>query len=107
AVYNQIGAAVPGATLERISGANRYETAEALSQHFAQPGGTVYLATGGGFPDAISAAAAVGAKQAPILLVRPDGVLHDSLKAELIRLAPNRVVILGGTAAVAGTVDAA
>ncbi len=65
----------------------------------------VYIATGENFPDALGAAAAAGAMLAPVLLVRPDSVPAETL-AELNRLTPERIVIVGGTAVVSDGVKA-
>ncbi|WP_122263123.1 peroxidase family protein [Ornithinimicrobium cerasi] len=86
-------------TVERISGANRYATSVAISQDtFADnSGGTVYLATGLDYPDALSAAPT----GSPLLLVPGTGTaLPAATAAEILRLNPGRVVILGGEVAV-------
>nr|WP_306238999.1 peroxidase family protein [Ornithinimicrobium cryptoxanthini] len=87
------------APVTRLGGINRYQTSELVSQHFATPGGTVYIATGTSYPDALAASSPAGLSNAPILLVPPTG-LTASLEAELLRLAPNRVVVLGGVSTI-------
>jgi putative cell wall-binding protein len=80
----------------RISGANRYETAVAASQHFFTSAETVYVASGLGFPDALAGGAGGGAYRGPLLLV-PGTSLPTVVRDELIRLQPARIFILGGT----------
>lgn len=99
-VMNQIAAAVPGATLDRRWGSHRYHTAVAISEAaFAAPVDTLYVATGEAFPDALIAAPGAVANDAPLLLVRPNG-LHGSVRTEIRRLDPNTIIIVGGDAAV-------
>lgn len=82
----------------RVSGSSRYETAAAVSQS-AFPGGAsiAYLAVGENFPDALTGGAAAGIQGAPMLL-KPTATLNAATKAELQRLNPDRIMILGGTA---------
>jgi putative cell wall-binding protein len=100
-VFNQIEQAVPRALVDRLAGADRYDTA-ALIAHFSHPGGsdTVYLATGRAAPDALAAGAAAVRDGAPILLVPANGSLPDPVVTALAHLAPREVVVLGGRAAV-------
>ncbi|HSM02169.1 MAG TPA: cell wall-binding repeat-containing protein [Acidimicrobiia bacterium] len=104
AVFDQLQALV--ANTDRISGANRYETAVAISLD-AFPAGTAsraYVATGLNFPDALAGAAAAGFFGSPILLV-PGGSLPGSVSAEITRLLARTIVILGGTAVVTSDVE--
>ena len=91
-------------TATRIAGASRYDTAAALSAHVF-PGGAeiAYLATGTTFPDALAGGAAAGVQNAPMLLTTP-GHLSAATRAELQRLAPERIMLLGGTGAVSAAV---
>ncbi|MBF5081490.1 cell wall-binding repeat-containing protein [Quadrisphaera sp. INWT6] len=93
-----------GRPAARVSGDDRYATSAAVSAS-AFPGGAehVYLAVGATFPDALGAAAAAGAGSAPVLLVRPDG-LPAPVAAELRRLAPAGVTVVGGPGAVSDAV---
>jgi putative cell wall-binding protein len=91
-----------GAAIERVGGANRYETAALLSRLTAPDGAdTVYVTTGQGGADALAAASVAGGTGSPVLLTRRDdvpGVTRD----ELVRLRPRRVIVVGGAAAVSG-----
>lgn len=90
----------------RVAGADRYETAVAASTS-SHPDGAdvVYVALGTNFPDAIAAGAAAAIENAPILLVQQTS-LPTATRAELQRLDPSLVVVLGGTAAIAEAVVA-
>lgn len=82
--------------VRRVSGPTRYATSAAVSRDaFGVTGGTVYVATGETFPDALAGVPAAGAQRAPLMLVEPDR-LPPEIAAELDRLAPKRIVILGG-----------
>jgi putative cell wall-binding protein len=92
-----------GVDVERMGGADRFDTAALLSKRFFPNGAeTVYVATGINYPDALAAVPAAAIDGAPILLV--SDTISASTRAELIRLSPQRIVILGGTAAVSTTV---
>ncbi|WP_162803006.1 peroxidase family protein [Ornithinimicrobium avium] len=92
AVATQLGAL---ATVTRIGGSDRYETSAMVSRSFAAVGGSAFLAAGTNFPDALAGAAAAGMQQAPVMLVR-SGSLPTPVQDELVRLAPNKVYVLGG-----------
>jgi len=85
----------------RIAGDDRFSTAVAVSRSAYPSSGVkvVYIATGLDFPDALSAAPAAAAQGGPILLVRPDS-LPDATGSEIRRLAPGKIVVVGGEAAV-------
>jgi putative cell wall-binding protein len=94
-------------TVTRLSGADRYETAVAISAAtFASGVPIAYIATGTNYPDALSGAAAAAGGPGPILLV-PGSTIPTSVATELTRLKPGRIVILGGTAVVSSGVATA
>ncbi|MGC1208298.1 MAG: cell wall-binding repeat-containing protein, partial [Ornithinimicrobium sp.] len=98
-------AGVPSQTtsaVSRISGADRYETAAEISSLYPT-GGDVYITTGENYPDALAAGARAGSRNDPILLTRA-GSLPSSTIAELKRIKPYRVYIVGGKAAVNSSV---
>lgn len=100
-------ARLTGVTPSRLAGVDRYTTAAAISRAaHPEPTDTVYLATGQQWADALAAAPAVDARDGALLLTRPDG-LPDATNAELRRLAPEQVYVLGGAAAVGDPVLAA
>lgn len=94
------------ATVERVAGDTRFETAVAVSKRwapFAANTGTVYLASGLNFPDALSGGSGAAKEGAPMLLT--DGKsLTDETVVELRRLKPKKVVIVGGANVVSAAV---
>ncbi len=91
--------------VERLSGANRYATAVAISQaYYPEGAGVVYVATGTAFADALAGAPVAALSGGPILLVQPLAVPAETGR-EIERLAPDRIVILGGTGVVSPTVE--
>ncbi len=82
---------------------DRYGTAAAVSKATFSPGVPVaYIASGLNFPDALAGAAAGGYLGGPVLLV--NGHIPAVTAAELTRLQPGRIVVLGGSAAVSDAV---
>jgi putative cell wall-binding protein len=102
-VRTQLDGLVSG-DAQRVHGADRYATAAAVAGLFPDTTTTVYIATGGTFPDALSGGAAAAAQGAPVLLTRPD-VLPPAVEDQLARIGPTKIVILGGTAAVSAAVE--
>ncbi|HEX6139729.1 MAG TPA: cell wall-binding repeat-containing protein [Candidatus Limnocylindria bacterium] len=101
-------AGLTGAAVSRIYGADRYGTAVNLSRsNYAANGpSTVFVATGSAFPDGLAASPVAGSLPGPLLLV-PTYSLPSAVASELQRLAPDRVVVLGGSGAVSdGVVNA-
>jgi glucose/arabinose dehydrogenase len=93
-------------SLDRIAGADRYATAAALSQSAYAGGATnVMVATGTNFPDALAGSAAAARHTMPVLLVGPNSI-PAATKAELNRLKPQTIFLLGGTGAVSEAVRA-
>ncbi|GAA2238862.1 cell wall-binding repeat-containing protein [Herbiconiux moechotypicola] len=92
------------APASRLSGADRYATAVAVSRHAYASARTVYLTSGTGFADALSGGPVAAHAAAPLLVVRPDCV-PGTVRAELERLAPDRIVLLGGTASLGAAVE--
>ncbi len=93
-------------SVERIAGADRYEVSAEISRRSFESGVAVaYLATGATFTDALSGAPAAAISRGPVLLV-PGTLIPASIAAELDRLNPGRIVILGGPNSVSTSVEA-
>lgn len=90
----------------RIGGGDRYETAILLAHEFTTTGGTVLLASGATFADAVSAGSLYSSSSGPMLLVKPGGGLTQAVKDELKRLKPARVILIGGTSAISSEAEA-
>jgi putative cell wall-binding protein len=93
-----------GVTVTRIGGTDRYEVAAGISAATFTPGVPVaYIASGEDFPDAISAGPAAGHEGGPVLLVQKN-LIPATVASELRRLAPARIVVVGGPATVSDSV---
>lgn len=103
AVLDQAAEAASGADTERLAGTTRYGTGIEIAQSVVDAGGftgTVYVAVGTNYPDAVSAASAAEADGAPIVLTGSDE-LPAEVAAWLAGLdGLEHVVILGGTTAI-------
>ena len=83
-------------SVERIFGNSRYTTAVELSKDsFPSTAPVVYIATGAGYPDALSAGPAAAHEGGPLLLVKPTEVPAEVV-AEIERLDPSKIVVIGG-----------
>lgn len=89
----------------RASGLTRYDTSAAISA-FAYPNGvdTLVLASGEGFPDALSAAPLAAKLRAPLLLTTPRAI-PAAIQLEIDRLNPSNVIIVGGPAVVSAGIE--
>ncbi len=91
----------------RWAGGNRFETAARISANsFGRGVPVAYVATSRKFPDALSGGAVAGRAGGPILLVEPTSI-PSATASELSRLAPARIVVLGGTTVISDGVKAA
>jgi putative cell wall-binding protein len=104
AVATKLAAHTTG-KVTRIAGDDRYATASAIAQTMMQGVSTdaVYVASGESFPDALAGAALAGANGQPVLLTSPTSLPAATAK-RLSTLGPDRIVVLGGTAAVSSAV---
>lgn len=86
--------------INRVSGNTRYDTMASLCQkgNWGQ-GGTVVLAYGANYPDALAAAALAGDTDAPILLT-DSSQLTEQAKIEIARLSPSKILAVGGPNAI-------
>ena len=90
------------APTSRIAGRDRYATAAEIARSWGQPS-TVFVATGESYPDAL-ATVPLTVGRGPVVLTRSDRV-PEATRRVLADLAPERVVVLGGTAAVTEGVE--
>ncbi|MEA2650779.1 MAG: hypothetical protein QOI85_500, partial [Chloroflexota bacterium] len=106
AVSSGVGQALQAYTagpVVRLSGADRFATAVAVSRTFFSRPPAVYLATGFNFPDALAAVPAAGRAGAPLVLVGPSTV-PTVVRDELTRLFPPRCYLIGGTTVIGNAV---
>ena len=89
-------ALVASPDIVRLSGANRYSTAAAISAatYFRYPP-FVFIATGATYPDALSGGAPAAQFGLPLLLAQKTGIPAPTA-AELVRLRPLNIAVLGG-----------
>lgn len=91
----------------RLAGADRYRTAIEISRSTFPTGApVVYIANGLQFPDALAAAPAAVRDAGPVLLTAPGG-LSSVVRAELQRLAPAQVILVGGERAISPVLETA
>ncbi|WP_454301313.1 cell wall-binding repeat-containing protein [Salana multivorans] len=88
----------------RLSGGDRYETAAEIAKTFTGSS-TVYVASGADYPDALSGGPAAIVDRAPVLLVGSS--IDEKTAAQLSRLKPKEIVIVGGEGSVSASVAAA
>lgn len=105
---NHVALASGSATVTRLAGTDRYTTAIEVSQELyptANSAGSVVIANGENFPDALAAAPLAYKLNAPILLTSPT-YISGTIMNEVDRVLPSgtRVYIVGGTSAVSDTV---
>lgn len=103
AVEQQLKSLLGAGNVERLSGANRYETAQKVADEVialagAEYDGSAFVSTGANFPDALGASPIANAKVWPILLAPPGGMPYLPAQTQ-------RVVILGGAGAVASATE--
>jgi putative cell wall-binding protein len=98
-----ITAASPGATVERIAGATRYDTAVDLAEKFFPAAKGVVLTRGDTFPDALSGGAAAAAAGVPLMITEP-GTLPDPVASWLNGQTFQAAVVVGGPTSVSAGV---
>lgn len=95
-VVEQVLEIVPGAQVERIAGANRYETAAMIAERYFGEADEALIASGQVFADAVSAsgtASAIG--EVPVLLTPQDRAVSETIEA-LEALGVTSATVLGG-----------
>src|SRR5581483_4172666 len=72
AVESSLRSGVPGATVRRISGPDRFDTADAVAHEVGGASGEAIVASGTSFADALSAGALAAKAAIPVLLTTRD-----------------------------------
>ncbi|MCO7273942.1 MULTISPECIES: cell wall-binding repeat-containing protein [Cellulosimicrobium] len=91
-------------TVDRLQGKDRYATAVAATSELGPDIPVLYLASGEAFADALSAAPAAAYEGGALLLTRRDAI-PSVVEQEIRRLAPRRIVVVGGPGAVSYAVE--
>lgn len=91
-------------TIQRITGADRFDVAVSISQR-AYPGtaNVVFIANGLNYPDALSAGPVAAGMGGPLLLTSPTSI-PSSVLDEVERLQPHAIYIVGGPNSVSDAV---
>ncbi len=92
-----------GVAVTRIGGADRYDTSHLVNAQRFSSAGTVYVASGSDFPDALAGAAMAGAAKAPLYL-SPSWCLPRSVGDDIVKLKASKVYFIGGQNALTGAV---
>jgi putative cell wall-binding protein len=93
-------------SFNRYQGSDRYATAAAIAEGaFPSGSGSVVIASGSSFPDALAASYLAGYIAGPVLLTSPTS-LSSATSAALTKLKATKVYLVGGTAAVSASVQA-
>lgn len=98
-----VGSAAGADTVRRIAGDDRISTAVAISRLTYDAADAVIVVRADGFADALAAAPLAAQHGGPVLLTDSD-TLAVAVRNEIRRLRPDRIYILGGTAAVTADV---
>jgi putative cell wall-binding protein len=91
-------------TVQRLAGADRYETAALIAQRQAATmGDIVIVCSGTHYADALAVGPYAASIEAPILLTDP-AELPPATKQALTSLAPRAILVIGGTRAISDAV---
>jgi putative cell wall-binding protein len=90
-------------SVRRVQGDGRYETAAATVAQSTDSADDVVVATGQAYPDGLSAGPAAVALGGPVVLTPLDDI-PEAVDAELQRLGPDRITVVGGTTVISGDV---
>ncbi len=92
---------------ERLAGSDRFATAAAISERYAIDGAVrdIVIVNGLNFPDALSAGPLATSEGAVVLMVTATSIPAPT-RAELNRLSPRSITIIGGTSVVSSSVAA-
>lgn len=94
---------IPVSDTGRYTGDDRYDVAINVAAEYAAGVPVLYVAKGTDYPDALSAAPAAAAEGGPLLLTLPTS-LPAKVHAEILRLQPAKIVVVGGEASVSAAV---
>lgn len=90
--------------IKRLAGSTRYDTmASVVSEGAWSAGGTVIVASGENYPDALSASGLAGVYGAPIVLTEGNK-LSPQATEQIRSLRPSRIIVVGGPSVISGNV---
>lgn len=94
-----------GFTVQRLAGADRFETARAINAQAFPSASTIYLASAQNFPDALAGAALAGSVGAP-MYITTGACIPATIERGMTALHPTRIVLLGGASSLTADVAA-
>ncbi len=106
--------AIPGVSVERIGGLNRYETARLIAERTIEEingwdygwyDGVAFVATGANYPDALAASPLAYDRFVPIYLVNPSAGDNAQTAYAMSGAGVTSAIVLGGTGAVPAPVE--
>jgi putative cell wall-binding protein len=103
ALWTERGAARDLPTVTRYARADRIQVAAALAGSAPVPAPVAFVANGSDVADALAAAPAASIRRGPVLLVT-NGAIPPATAAELTRVKPASVVVVGGAQQVSDSV---
>jgi putative cell wall-binding protein len=109
-VAGELAETVPGIRIERISGADRYETARMVYEYGEAIGegwkrSVAFLVTGGAFPDGCSITLAAAEYAAPVFFTGKGGTIDETSLSRICEY--ENIIIVGSTAVVSKTTETA
>lgn len=88
------------AQITTVAGETRFDTAAVVSKATTpKTGGTVFIANGYSYADALAVGPAAAKEDAPILLSSPVGGMFYSALDEMERIKPSRIILVGSEVA--------
>lgn len=99
-VEAEVRALLAGIEIVRAAGDSRYTTAVALADRSVVAADTVFVATGTAFADALAGTPAAIRGSAPVVLVPRTGQVPQAVSDFVARVHPDRLIIVGGRAAI-------
>lgn len=91
--------ALPGVTVVRLWGQDRYEASGAINRDAFTEADTVFLSVGTKYPDALSGGALAGLWDAPLYVIPSDCIPYYVLE-DIREWSPEQVIVLGGPGSV-------
>ncbi len=105
-VQSQLVALARSGSVVRFAGIDRYDTAARAVANAFPTATEVMIVTGENFPDALAGGAGAAHRDIPILLVKA-GSIPPQTQAQLTRLHPTKIFLVGGTGVISTAVEVA
>ncbi|MBA4506476.1 cell wall-binding repeat-containing protein [Clostridium sporogenes] len=96
---------VQAASIKRMNGSNRIDTANKTAKEIFKKAPAVVLVNGNGYPDAVTAAPLAKLQGAPVLLTGNNGNLESDVLTTINDIGAKKVFIVGGTGVVSSKIE--